>query len=223
MAPPTAMISLCTLPKFSPYDVSFLWLSDCLPSDVAVPNAPLRSRTSFSELRYRYAPFKTAKWTPPYRLVSSGSGNRTQRAAVNIFDATVSVRRLCSCCGQSQRLRPLPLDYVSFYYGRQTRANHQERVQVVPRKSISISMVKGQNSNDTERALKRDGQARLEITALAWVVQVVRLHRRVAVNDGLAILRHPSRKPLPQRDSQRREKLRFFARDICRDEGVLTS
>src|ERR1039457_1770146 len=92
--------------------------------------------------------------------------------------------------------------------------------QVVGREGGCLSMVQRQHSHDSVHPGKWNGERRTQRAEPGRILQISRLHRRVPVYNGLAVLRHPSRETLSQRYLQRTEQLGILAlrklrRQLC--------
>ena len=89
---------------------------------------------------------------------------------------------------------------------RHLAADREQNAQVIGGEGIAFATIQRENANHSGDALQRHRQRRAQGAELRRIVQVSRFDRRVAVNDRLAIVRHPAGESLADGDAQRREK-----------------
>ena len=85
------------------------------------------------------------------------------------------------------------------------RTDSQQNSQMVGGERIPLCQVKGKHSDHAGDSLERNRQRRAQGAELRRIVQISRLNRWIAVDNRLAILRHPAGQSMPQRNSQGRE------------------
>ena len=86
---------------------------------------------------------------------------------------------------------------------------------------VAFGVIERQHTDDPVQSFERHRQRATESAEFARIVQIAGLHRRIAVDDRLAVFRHPSRESLPKRDLERREQAEVFAVDIFRHKDVV--
>ena len=101
-------------------------------------------------------------------------------------------------------------------FDRQRHLGHdrQQDPQMIVGEGVAFGLVQRQHADRSVHSDQRHRQRAAHGGVPRFVIHVAGLHGRIAVDDGLAILRHPTRKSLPERNFERREQPQVLAVDV---------
>ena len=83
---------------------------------------------------------------------------------------------------------------------------------------VFAGMIEGENAQHALRAFQRHGERGAERGKLRRVIQITRLDRRIAIQNGLDVFGHPAAQPLPIWYFERGEQARVLAGHILRHQ-----
>ena len=92
---------------------------------------------------------------------------------------------------------------------------------MVRSEGIGFRVIKREHAHHAGQSFQRNRQRRAQRAELGRIVQISRLDRGIAVDDGFAVLRHPAGEALPQRNAQRREQAEVVAADMLRNQFLV--
>src|SRR5690349_15257402 len=87
----------------------------------------------------------------------------------------------------------------------------KQNTQMIFSESILLSSIESEHRDNSRNALERHGQRGTQRAVLGRIIQVSGLDRRIAIQDGLAVLRYPSGQAFAKRNSQRRKEAEVVA------------
>ena len=90
----------------------------------------------------------------------------------------------------------------------------QQNAQMILGEGVAFAVIQRQHAHRPVQADQRHRQRAAHGGELGFVVQIARFDRRIAVDDRFAILRHPAREALAERNFERGEQAEVFAVDI---------
>ena len=104
---------------------------------------------------------------------------------------------------------------------RHLRSHGQQNPQVVRRKRVQGRVIHGQHAHHAIQSLQGNRQRRRQNRVFLRVGAVACFYLRIAIDDGLAVLRHPSAQAFAHADFQRRQDAKVFAAHQFRQQPAI--
>ena len=149
--------------------------------------------------------------------------SRRQRAS-SLFQAREQgsrVGQIGEVIGGGRILRLAELERI-FNGQRHLRADRQQDAQVVAGECVLVRAVQRENTHRSVEALERHSQGGPHDAELLRIFEVAALHRRVAIENGLLLFRHPSREALPDGNLQRGKQAEILAIHVFRHQEIVS-